>query len=114
METFEWNERILTVVSLILALLIIWRGQDRAALGMAIWALALLLGGNGLVPLDGLAGLALMLSENLCFLLARIGFFVMADAVANRGSPCPASAHGREGNAQAVAWDRSCRGSTDD
>lgn len=82
MKTFEWMQLLFTAVGVILSLLSLWRGRDRAALGMAIWTVALVLGGNGLIPFDGLAGLAGMLAENLCFLLARVGFFVMADAVA--------------------------------
>lgn len=81
-EAQTWIVLIFNVINVILALLIIWRGRNRVALGMAIWAIALVFGGNGLAPFDGVAGLAFMLSQNLCFLLARIGFFLMADAVA--------------------------------
>ncbi|MHB8386389.1 hypothetical protein [Metallibacterium sp.] len=85
----EWADWI-TVYSLILfagiALLALWRGHDRAAAGMALWALAAIPltlasagifapGGNrlALLGLMGLYGFGL---------LARIGFYVMAESIA--------------------------------
>ena len=79
----------LTVYVLILyagiALLALWRGHDRAAWGMALWALAetplafacafITPGSNGLALLD-------LLGSYGFFLLARIGFYVMAESIA--------------------------------
>ena len=79
----------LSVYSLILiagiALLALWRGHDRAAWGMALWAMAqtplafasasLTPGSNGLALLD-------LLGYYGFSLLARIGFYVMAESIA--------------------------------
>ena len=79
----------LTVYVLILyagiALLALWRGHDRAAWGMALWATAqtplafasvrLTPSGNGLVLLGLLGGIGFAQ-------LARIGFYVMAESIA--------------------------------
>ena len=85
---FSWTDW-LTVYSLILfagiALLALWRGHDRAAWGMALWAMAavpLAFASAGLTP--GSNGLALLdLFGFYGFsLAARIGFYVMAEAIA--------------------------------
>jgi len=65
-----------------LALLILWRGHDRAAAGMALWTIGNVVGVATVFPLDGLAGVAVTAAANFCFLLARIGFYVMADEIA--------------------------------
>ncbi|MGA9853712.1 MAG: GAF domain-containing protein [Gammaproteobacteria bacterium] len=65
-----------------LALLILWRGHDRAAAGMALWTIGNVLGVAAVFPLDGVAGVAVLAAANFCFLLARIGFYVMADEIA--------------------------------
>ena len=84
----SWNDW-LTVYTLILfsgiALLALWRGHDRAAWGMALWATAqtplafasvrLTPSGNGLVLLGLLGGIGFAQ-------LARIGFYVMAESIA--------------------------------
>ena len=84
----SWNDW-LTVYTLVLfagiALLALWRGRDRAAWGMALWAMAqtplafasvrLTPSGNGLVLLG-------LLGSYGFSLLARIGFYVMAESIA--------------------------------
>jgi hypothetical protein len=65
-----------------LSLLIIWRGRDRAAAGMAGWTIALVVFSSIIFPLDGLTGLAMAVANNFGFLLARVGFYIMADAIA--------------------------------
>ncbi|MHB1896417.1 MAG: hypothetical protein ACYCOY_07195 [Metallibacterium sp.] len=69
-----------------IALLALWRGHDRAAAGMALWALAaipLTLASAGIFAPGGnrLALLGLMGYFGFA-LLARIGFYVMAESIA--------------------------------
>jgi hypothetical protein len=78
----QWISFLQIVTLSILALLIIWRGHDRAAVGMALWTIGNIAGGAVAFPLDGLAGLAMTVAANFGFVLARIGFYVMADAIA--------------------------------
>jgi len=65
-----------------LALLIIWRGRNRAAAGMALWTIGNMAGGAAVFPLDGLAGVGMVATANFGYVLARLGFYVMADAIA--------------------------------
>jgi hypothetical protein len=52
-------------------------------MGLALWAIAFLVGiAMQLVPSDGAIGLAVLLGSNAVFLLARIGFYAMAEAMA--------------------------------
>ncbi len=69
-----------------IALLALWRGHDRAAAGMALWALAqtplAFASSCAFAPYgNGLALLGLM-GEYGFVLLARIGFYVMAESIA--------------------------------
>ena len=85
---FSWGNW-LTVYSLILyagiALLALWRGHDRAAWGMALWAMAAapLAFASALIT-PGSNGLALVgpLGAYGFSLLAQIGFYVMAESIA--------------------------------
>lgn len=66
-----------------IALFALWRGRDRAAAGLVLWAMAFLIGmALNALPSDGVAGLGLMLGANILFLLARVGFYVMAESMA--------------------------------
>ncbi len=65
-----------------IALLTIWRGRNRAAAGLALWAVAFLAGYDaGFVPSDGTVGLGLLLGAMSLILLARVGFYVMAESM---------------------------------
>jgi hypothetical protein len=67
----------------VIALLALWKGRDRDAMGLALWAIAFLLGvAMQFVPCDGALGLAVLLGSNVLFLLARMGFYAMAEAMA--------------------------------
>ena len=67
----------------IIALLALWKGRGRDAMGLALWASAFLIGVSlQFVPSDGAFGLAVLLASNILFLLARIGFYTMAEAMA--------------------------------
>ncbi len=65
-----------------MALLTLWRGRDRAAAGMALWTIAIVVAAADVFPLDGVAGLAVVVSANLIYFFARVGFYIMADAIA--------------------------------
>lgn len=63
------------------ALLLLWRGRDRAAFGMAFWAVTYVLSvGANYTPLAGSLGLALFFAGIVLFLSARVGFYVMIAA----------------------------------
>ena len=67
----------------VIALLTLWKGRGRDAMGMALWAMTFLVGiAMQLIPSDGAIGLAVLLGSNVVFLLARIGFYAMAEAMA--------------------------------
>ncbi len=66
-----------------MALLASWRGRDRAAAGLALWAIAFVVGlPGGSVPLDGRLGLSVQLGVDVLYLLARVGFYVMVESMA--------------------------------
>ncbi len=71
------------VLAGLISLMALWRGRDRAAWGIAMWAIAFL-AGQALyqAPVKDLSILGFGLGAQICFLLARVGFFLMADAVA--------------------------------
>jgi hypothetical protein len=67
----------------VIALLSLWRGRGRDAMGLALWATEFLLGqAFQWVPSDGAIGLAVLLASNVMFLLARLSFYIMAEAMA--------------------------------
>lgn len=64
-----------------IALLLIWRGRDRAAFGMAFWAVTFLLSAQlSAIPLSGWWGFAIFLLSIACYLAARVGFYIMVEA----------------------------------
>ncbi|MGH8225117.1 MAG: GAF domain-containing protein, partial [Gammaproteobacteria bacterium] len=61
----------------------LWRGRDRTAWGIAAWAIAFQFGMACVeVPSFDQLAFGLGFASQIGFLLARIGFFVMADAIA--------------------------------
>ncbi|HEX5314106.1 MAG TPA: GAF domain-containing protein [Gammaproteobacteria bacterium] len=67
----------------LITLMVLWRGRDRTAWGIALWAIAFECGmAFYLIPAHDRMVLAFALASQVCFLLARIGFFVMASAIA--------------------------------
>ncbi len=65
-----------------IALLALWRGRDRAAADLALWAIALLAGlACQAVPLDGMPGLSLLLGGLILVLFARVGFYMLAESM---------------------------------
>ncbi len=63
----------------VIGLAVVWRGRDRAAAGLALFAIANLVGiAMKWVPSPEIAGLAAYVGQRVLFLLARAGFYVMA------------------------------------
>ena len=64
-----------------IGLLLIWRGRDRAAFGMGLWAVTFVLSAQlSAIPLSGWWGFAIDLFSILCYLTARAGFYIMVEA----------------------------------
>ena len=70
------------LVFAVIALAAIWRGRNRAADGLALFAMANLVGNVlQLAPARGAAGLAAQLGAWTFYLLARAGLYVMAESM---------------------------------
>lgn len=68
-----------------ISLLLIWRGRDLAAWGMALWGISYVFGVANRDPhADGLAGLGVQGVSFVLYALARAGFYLMADALVAR------------------------------
>ena len=66
-----------------IALAAVWRGRDRAAMGLALFATAFLLALTATTtPTAGTVGLAALLGAWTLFLLARTGLYFMAETMA--------------------------------
>ena len=78
-----WLEFFESLFSSAIALIAVWRGRDRAALGLAFFATTFLAGrAVESLPSAGAAGLATLLCAWALYLLARVGFFVMVESMA--------------------------------
>jgi hypothetical protein len=72
-----------SILSCLIILITLWRGRDRAAWGIAIWAIAFQFGmAFNLAPASDQLGFGLGFASQICYLVARVGFFVMAFAIA--------------------------------
>ncbi|MGH8396835.1 MAG: GAF domain-containing protein [Gammaproteobacteria bacterium] len=82
---WRWVEGLSVFASLMLgvmSLLLLWYGRDRAAHGMALWSMGYVVGiACNAMPFDGTTGVTFLLASYVCFLMARIGFYVMADSL---------------------------------
>ena len=78
---FQWPGLGANLLLGAIALLLLWRGRDRAAFGMALWAITFLLS-VGIIgmPLAGWAALIALYLAPVCFLIARVGFYIMIEA----------------------------------
>lgn len=89
-----WTTRGFGLLLAAIALLAVWRGRDRAAAGLALWAVAFLTAYDAAFVrnswLDGLVGFSLLLGEMGLILLARAGFYVMAESMAGGALTSPA------------------------
>ena len=78
-----WLELFESMVSGVIALVLVWRGRDRAAMGLALFATAFLAGrAVTSIPCQGTPGLVALTSAWVLYLIARGGFYVMAEAIA--------------------------------
>ncbi|MDE2347523.1 MAG: hypothetical protein KGL92_03375 [Gammaproteobacteria bacterium] len=79
----SWLELFESLFGGVIALVVVWRGRDRAAAGLAIFATAFLAGrAITSIPCQGTAGLVAATSSWVLYILARVGFYVMAEAMA--------------------------------
>ena len=77
-----WLTLSISIVTGIMALLTLWRGRDRAALGLIFFTVAVALSSVMLMPADGMWGLFIFAACNSLYLVGRIGLYLLADAVA--------------------------------
>ena len=78
-----WLELFEALFSGAIALIAVWRGRDRAAAGLALFATTFLAGrAINAIPCEGTAVLAVILGKWTLFLFARAGFYVMAESMA--------------------------------
>ncbi|MHB8425803.1 MAG: hypothetical protein ACYDB9_11765, partial [Gammaproteobacteria bacterium] len=84
-DQWRWIEGTSVFVSLLLgvmSLLLVWYGRDRAAWGMAMWSIGYVAGVPlDAVPVDGTLGVVFLLASDVCFTLARVGFYVTAESL---------------------------------
>ena len=86
---FAWPQAISSVLLCGIALLLLWRGRDRAAFGMGLWAITFLFSAAvSALPLSSWPAFLAFCSSVIFFLIARIGFYIMVEArVATALSP---------------------------
>ncbi len=78
---FQWPGLGANLLLGAIALLLLWRGRNRAAFGMALWAITFLfsVGITG-IPVAGWTALVALYLAPVCFLIARVGFYIMIEA----------------------------------
>jgi len=78
----QWVYFVFYVLMGCLALLVLWRGRDRASRYMVLWLIVWLPGfameGS---PFDGLLGLGMQLSALIFFVFARVGFYMLIETI---------------------------------
>ncbi|MGA9855829.1 MAG: hypothetical protein WBR29_11190 [Gammaproteobacteria bacterium] len=78
---FQWPGLGVNLLLGAIALLLLWRGRDRVAFGMALWAITFLFSaGITNIPVSGWAALVALYLAPVCFLIARVGFYIMIEA----------------------------------
>lgn len=83
LHVVEVNTILLLLIVTGIGLLLIWRGRDRAAVGLAAWCACFDIGVTfNALPFDGWPGVVAISLSLLFFLSQRAGFFVMADYLA--------------------------------
>lgn len=75
----------------IIATLLLWRGRGAAAYGLIAWTVGYMVGTSfsfhAGIPSDGAVGVALVTSSQLCYVAARVGFYLMAAALVRTSLP---------------------------
>ena len=78
---FQWPGVVTNLLLGAIAMLLLWRGRDRAAFGMGLWAITFLFSvGLGAMPQAGWVAIGALVLSTVCFLIARVGFYIMIDA----------------------------------
>ncbi len=78
---FQWSGLAVNLLLGAIALLLLWRGRDRAAFGMGLWAITFLFAvGLTAVPQAGWVSVASLFLGTACFLISRPGFYIMIEA----------------------------------
>jgi hypothetical protein len=81
-ELLEWAIRGSVLFLTALGLIAVWLGRDRAANGLALWGITFLLAEAAVAaPSDQATGLSLLLALTSLFLIARVGFYIMAESM---------------------------------
>ncbi len=81
-QWFQWPLLGLLLLLSAISLLLLWRGRSYAAVGMATWTIANAVGNTLFhIPMSGMPVLGLYFVSYLLFLVARIGFYIMVEAV---------------------------------
>ena len=72
----------------VIAMLLLWRGRDAAAYGLIVWTVGYLVGtvSSG-APADGALGVFLATFSQICYVAARVGFYVAAAALVRASLP---------------------------
>lgn len=79
--TYAWPWSCGNVMLAAIALLLIWRGRDRAAFGMGLWAVTFVMSAQlSAIPQADWWGFAMLIVGTLCYLTARVGFYIMVEA----------------------------------
>lgn len=92
-RAWYWSTLSFGLLLAAIALLTLWRGRNRAAAGLTLWAVAFLAAYDaGFIPSDGVVGLALLVGATSLLLLARVGFYVMAESMVGAALGPPARA----------------------
>lgn len=82
LNAYHWATLCFDVLLSAIVLLALWRGRDRAAAGLILWGASFLTGtATNLIPRYGMLGGDLLLGTTGFFLLARIGFYIVAESM---------------------------------
>lgn len=81
-QWFQWPVLGLYLLLSAISVLLLWRGRSYAAMGMVTWTIANVVGNTlAFIPMAGMPALWLYFFSYLLFLVARIGFYIMVEAV---------------------------------
>ncbi|MHB1871410.1 MAG: hypothetical protein ACYCT1_11240 [Steroidobacteraceae bacterium] len=81
-DLLDWAIRGSVLLLAAIALIAVWLGRDRAAKGLALWGVAFLMAESAVAaPSDHATGLSVLLVLTSLFLLARVGFYIMAESI---------------------------------
>ena len=77
-----WTTVLPRLLAMVIALLLLWRGRDLAARGAALWIISFEIGtAFSVIPVDDAPAVAALLTGAMFHLLARVGFYIMIEAI---------------------------------